>query len=129
MGSNQQLCLATSVAKKLKIMPNSGILYLSVQKNPYHNPPGKFTSVVIDCERRNLMPNYPRNVKEKPKEKRVKPSPTSKYWSLWSHGYVVSYLHLPKIRPGINETTEEVGQNNLITSYDISALKEVARLV
>ena len=128
MGSNQQLCLATSVAKKLKIMPNSGILYLSVQKNPYHNPPGKFTSVVIDCERRNLMPNYPRNVKEKPKEKRVKPSPTS----IWSHGYVVSYLHLPKIRPGINKTTEEVGQINLITSpsySDISPLQEVARLV
>ena len=129
MGSNQQLCLATSVAKQLKIMPKSGsqnpILYLSVQKNPYHNPPGKFTSVVIDCERRNLMPNYPRNVTEKPKEKTVKSSPTS----IWSHGYVVSYLHLPRIRHGINETTEEVGQNNLITSYDISALKEVARLV
>ena len=125
--SNQQLKQAILVTKKLDIMPNTGIIFLKVQKNPDRNPAGISTSMVIDCDSKFLLPNYPIEVKEKPLQKTVKPSSFS-----WGSGYRVTYLHLPKIRGMVNEEnnnnkSEKKGQINLITSYDITALKEVAK--
>ena len=127
--SNQQLKQAILVAKKLDIMPNTGIIFLKVQKNPDRNPPGISTSMIIDCDSKYVLPKYPIEVKDiVPMQKTVKPSSSFS----WGSGYRVTYLHLPKIRGMVNEEnnnnkSEKKGQISLITSYDITTLKEVAK--
>ena len=90
------LNLAISVAKKLKIMPQNGIFIMNVQKNYT----GEFTSVVVDVDKRILMPKYPKEIEGKAIEMKLD-----------NEKYIVSYFHKPQIQARKLEAVVESGED------------------
>ena len=90
------LNLAISVAKQLKIMPQNGIFIMNVQKNYT----GEFTSVVVDVDKRILMPKYPKEIEGKAIEMKLD-----------NEKYIVSYFHKPQIQARKLEAVVESGED------------------
>ena len=91
------LNLAISVAKELKIMPQTGILLMTIQKNRT----GEFTSVVVNVDNQSLMPKYPKEIDGEIATER----------KLDNGKYIVSYFHKPQIQERKMEASVEFGED------------------
>ena len=91
------LNLAISVAKELKIMPQTGILLMTIQKNRT----GEFTSVVVNVDNQSLMPKYPKEIDGEIATER----------KLDNGKYIVSYFHKPQIQARKLEAVVESGED------------------
>ena len=104
------LNLAISVAKELKIMPQNGILLMNVQRNYT----GEFTSVVVDVDKRILMPKYPKVIEGKAIEIKLD-----------KEKYIVSYYQKPQIRAEMMESAVKSDEDQPFCCNSVRPYKNI----
>ena len=104
------LNLAISVAKELKIMPRTGILLMTIQKNNT----GEFTSVVVDVDKQILMPKYPKEIEGKAIEMKLD-----------NGKHIVSYFQKPQIRAENMEAAVESGEDQPFCCNSVRPYKDI----